>query len=282
VIIAKETAPAISEDNIATRADIKVPEAKRSELSARVGQESATPTEPARHAASAVPKFPMQFDGPAPAVANSSASSGASPAKSGLPPGARLAKKGDQSLKQDGKAQEQKDELEYLNPDDKLSGTDTRGASTAQFGAGVAASKAKNESAAAAPVVTLQGEMAAGRGDLFPLATAPRWMLTSAGALQRSFDQGHTWETISVANKGLFHALSVQGAELWVGGPAGALYHSTNSGENWIQIIPRSNGESLNAEVTQIEFAGQQNGTVTTSSGERWVTSDSGRTWQKK
>jgi photosystem II stability/assembly factor-like uncharacterized protein len=124
--------------------------------------------------------------------------------------------------------------------------------------------------------------MAAGRADVFPLATAPLWMLTSVGSLQRSFDQGHTWETISVANNVLFHALSVQGADIWVGGPAGALYHSTNSGQNWMQVVPRSKGASLNAEITQIEFVGQQNGTLTTSSGERWTTSDAGKTWQKK
>ncbi len=27
---------------------------------------------------------------------------------------------------------------------------------------------------------------------------APRWTITSAGALQRSFDQGHTWQTVDV------------------------------------------------------------------------------------
>jgi hypothetical protein len=276
LIIAKETAPAVSEDNLATRADIKVPEPKRPDLNDRIGQKLPTTTEPARHTSSAVPQFPMQFDGPA--VANPSASSLGSASKSGLPLGARLAKKGNQSLQQDSKTQEQKDELDYLNPDDNVSGANSRSASTAQ----AAASKAKNESAAAAPAAVSQGEMAAGRADVFPLATAPLWMLTSVGSLQRSFDQGHTWETISVANNVLFHALSVQGANIWVGGPAGALYHSTNSGQNWMQVVPRSKGASLNAEITQIEFVGQQNGTLTTSSGERWTTSDAGKTWQKK
>jgi hypothetical protein len=278
VIIAKETAPVVSEDNLATRADIKVPEPKRPELNDRVGGKLSTTTEPARHTSSAVPKFPMQFDGPA--VANPSALSEGSASKSELPLGARLAKNGNQSLKQDSKTQEQKDELDYLNPDDKVAGANTSSASTAQLGG--TASKAKNESAAAAPAAASQGEVVAERADLFPRATAPRWMLTSAGTLQRSFDQGHTWETISVASNVLFHALSVQGAEIWVGGPAGALYHSTNSGQHWIQVVPTSNGEFLNAEITQIEFVGQQNGTLTTSSGQRWVTFDSGKTWQKK
>ncbi len=118
--------------------------------------------------------------------------------------------------------------------------------------------------------------------DLFPLASSPRWMLTSAGALQRSLDQGHTWERVPVASNVSFHALSVDGAEIWVGGPAGALYHSTNSGQNWVQVIPNSNGNSLTAEITKIEFASPQQGTITASSGEVWSTSDAGKTWRKK
>jgi hypothetical protein len=301
-IIAKEITPAAPQDSIATRADIRVPEQKISEQQKPSEQRDAlakkisSAIEPARHASSAVPKFPMQFDGPVPPVGKPSTSTGAlqgdagnSLASSRVKPlfGARLAKSGNQALTAD-KAQEQKDELDYLNPDDKktASANSPRASSETvevQGASPMVETESSAVSAAVSPSETSQLKVT-GRNvaDLFPLASSLRWMLTSSGALQRSLDQGHTWERVPVANNVIFHALSVQGAEIWVGGPAGALYHSANSGQSWVQIIPTSNGESLSAEITKIEFIGQQNGTVTTSSGENWVTSDGGKSWQKK
>jgi len=288
IIIAKEIPPA-TQGSVATRADIKIPEQnvseqqKISEQRDKLAKKFSSAIEPARHASSAVPKFPMQFDGPMQAVGGPSTAAKVAP-----PFGARLAKSGSQALKADTRTQEQKDELDYLNPDDtKVASANSQRASSqtiqVQAASPTVGTDSSTVSAAVSPAETSQLKVT-GRNvaDLFPLASGPRWMLTSAGALQRSLDQGHTWERVPVASNALFHALSVQGAEIWVGGPAGALYHSANSGQSWTRIIPTSNGESLSAEITKIEFVGQQNGTVTTNSGENWVTTDSGKSWQKK
>ncbi len=125
VIIAKEISPVLPEDHLATRADIKIPEQKVPEQKDKFAAKMPTTIEPPLHASSAVPKFPMQFDGP-PQVAAKSVGSlqggtggGVVNSKPSLSPGARLAKSGNQALKKDNESQEQKDELEYLNPDDK-------------------------------------------------------------------------------------------------------------------------------------------------------------------
>jgi hypothetical protein len=114
------------------------------------------------------------------------------------------------------------------------------------------------------------------------MVSPARWMLSSSGGVERSRDDGHSWETVRVAGDLRFRALSVQGAEVWVGGPGGVLYHSNDSGQRWAQVIPRSHGESLNGEIARIDFADPQNGTLTTAAGQSWTTSDSGRSWKKR
>lgn len=110
---------------------------------------------------------------------------------------------------------------------------------------------------------------------------APRWMLSPTGALQGSWDSGKTWETVQVADKVFFQAFAAFMSEVWVGGANGVLYHSSDAGLHWAQVMPKANGESLTSGVTRIEFSDAQNGKVTTASGETWTTSDAGQTWQK-
>ncbi len=110
----------------------------------------------------------------------------------------------------------------------------------------------------------------------------PRWTLSSEGALQRSLDAGKTWETIPVGSSAVFHALSVLDSDIWVGGSGGALYHSSDSGQYWVQVKPTVDGKSLTADIIGVEFADARNGKLTTASQETWVTTDAGQSWQKK
>lgn len=110
----------------------------------------------------------------------------------------------------------------------------------------------------------------------------PRWTLSADGTLQRSFDSGRTWDTITVAGQSRFRALAADGLEIWVGGAQGALYHSSNAGQDWIHVQPSSNGETLTEDIIGVEFVDKEHGTVTTSGQEKWVTSDAGQSWQKQ
>jgi photosystem II stability/assembly factor-like uncharacterized protein len=109
----------------------------------------------------------------------------------------------------------------------------------------------------------------------------PRWTLTSDGTLQRSLDAGKTWEAIPVAANVVFRALAAFGVHIWVGGSAGALYHSSDAGQHWVQVTPSADGEPLTAEIIGVEFTDAQHGKITTAR-ETWTTSDAGQSWQKK
>jgi hypothetical protein len=144
-------------------------------------------------------------------------------------------------------------------------------------------------------------------------ALQPRWAVNAAGALQRSFDRGNTWQTVDVnANQSLttesleisktsrakakdagkasksdaaaltFRAVSAAGADVWAGGSAGALYHSQDAGNHWTRIVPASAGTVLTGDILTLEFSDPQHGKLSTSTSEVWTTADAGQTWQKQ
>jgi hypothetical protein len=111
--------------------------------------------------------------------------------------------------------------------------------------------------------------------------SGPRWTLTPDGVLQRSFDAGQTWETVTVTSNATFRVVSALGSDIWVGGAAGALYHSKDAGQHWEQVKPAVDGNALTADITGLEFSDAQHGKVASASG-LWTTSDAGQTWQKQ
>lgn len=111
----------------------------------------------------------------------------------------------------------------------------------------------------------------------------PRWTLNSDGTLLRSLDIGASWQKISIpGNAALLHSIATVGAEVWVGGARGALYHSADSGVHWTQVNPATGGKLLADDVISIEFATAQQGKLVTSKQEVWTTTDGGQTWSKK
>lgn len=139
-------------------------------------------------------------------------------------------------------------------------------------------------------------------------AQAPLWTINATGGLQRSFDQGTTWQAVDVtANLAsftdatsiqiagrtsrpkvrkmpspMFRAVAATGTDVWAGGSGGALYHSTDAGDHWSRIMPSSSDAILTGDVVSLEFIDMQHGKVSTSTAEVWTTSDAGQTWQKQ
>ena len=109
-----------------------------------------------------------------------------------------------------------------------------------------------------------------------------RWTLSPTGEVQSSDDGGRTWQTVSVETGSTFKALSALGPHIWVGGAAGSLYHSADSGAHWSRVSPAVNGQTLQSDITSVDFSDYQHGTIGTSKGEVWSTLDGGATWQKK
>jgi hypothetical protein len=119
------------------------------------------------------------------------------------------------------------------------------------------------------------------------LRASPKWAITPAGTLQRSFDGGKSWEKISptgsTSNEGpVFHAVAGTGSEVWVGGAAGLLYHSGDSGNHWDSVRPSDGGVGLTGDIISIDFSDPQHGRISTSNAELWITSDSAQTWHKQ
>ena len=113
-------------------------------------------------------------------------------------------------------------------------------------------------------------------------ARVPRWTISAEGALERSLDGGKTWQKVLIADGAVFRALSILGAHIWVGGKQAALYHSEDSGQTWTKVTPIAGDTKLNLDISHVEFSEPTKGTVSTTNGEVWTTSDGGRTWLRK
>ena len=109
--------------------------------------------------------------------------------------------------------------------------------------------------------------------------TTARWSISANGDLQRSLDDGVTWQDEPLAAKAVFRAVSAMGKEIWAGGNAGALFHSGDGGGSWARVTPAASGATLSADIVRINFADAQRGSLTTSTGQTWLTTDGGRTW---
>jgi len=154
-----------------------------------------------------------------------------------------------------------------------------------------------------------------GRGFAHLVALTPRWAINSAGGLQRSLDQGQTWQEVDVtagaalsvaksmtaastsrakesyaekkalkaaASAPVFRAVAVTGPDVWAGGSQGMLYHSADAGNHWVQVVPSSAGMTLTGDIVGLLFSDAQQGRITTSTGEIWTSNDQGQTWQRQ
>ena len=108
-----------------------------------------------------------------------------------------------------------------------------------------------------------------------------RWTISPDGsALLRSTDEGRSWEAVNVAGNVVFRAVAALGPEIWAGGKAGALYHSSDLGQLWTQVKPTVNGVALTEDIVSIELPDPEHGKLTTSEAKVWTTNDGGKSWQ--
>jgi Photosynthesis system II assembly factor YCF48 len=167
----------------------------------------------------------------------------------------------------------------------------------------------------ASEAFTVSGDVSnfSASGTLAP--ESARWSINATGGLQRSLDQGRTWQDVEVSlapgmgsvtglRKAMkssreraamakdkadmkqkpivFRAVAANGPDVWAGGSDGNLYHSTDSGAHWLQILPTWRGIDLTGDIVNLQFADPQNGRIVTSSAEIWTTADGGQTWEKR
>ncbi len=109
-------------------------------------------------------------------------------------------------------------------------------------------------------------------------ASSTRWRVSSDGAVERSAD-GVTWGKVDIDPGVTFRSISSNNGDLWAGGTAGALFHSTDSGRTWSRVKVGMEGMWVSDAITSVSFPTQSTGYVTTASNRTWVTEDAGRTW---
>ena len=109
---------------------------------------------------------------------------------------------------------------------------------------------------------------------------AAQWSLTQ-GRLQRSLDAGATWQ-IALQRPHPLLSFGMRGSDVWAGGGAGTLFHSTDSGTTWTMVQPSTKSESLSSDIVAIEVRSPAEIVLSTSNNESWTTGDAGKTWEKK
>ncbi len=107
-----------------------------------------------------------------------------------------------------------------------------------------------------------------------------QWSLAE-GKLQRSMDAGATWQ-IALQLQHPLLCFSSHGSDIWAGGQAGTLLHSSDSGATWTMVQPSTKAGGLGADIVAIEIRSQAEIVLSTSNNELWTTTDGGNTWQKK
>jgi len=94
--------------------------------------------------------------------------------------------------------------------------------------------------------------------------------------------QGKENQKAEASPNPVFRAVAASGLEVWAGGSAGMLFHTSDGGGIWIRVSPSSGGTILTGDIVNIQFFDTQHGRVTTSTPELWTTSDAGQSWQKQ
>ena len=110
-----------------------------------------------------------------------------------------------------------------------------------------------------------------------------RWAVADAavpGTVEQSVDGGRTWVDVMVETGVPLRAVFALGQNVWAGGKAGALFHSSDGGQHWSAVNVSGAGAKLGADIIAIQFDAPAHGSVTGSNGERWTTSDGGQNWQ--
>jgi hypothetical protein len=117
-------------------------------------------------------------------------------------------------------------------------------------------------------------------------AGAARWQIED-GVLRRSYDAGRNWKTVLQAEHPLLSYAS-RNQEIWAGGAAGALFHSSDGGSSWAQVQAADDSNTLQSDVSRIDLQSDANGLVSTaivistSAGDVWNSLDGGKTWKKQ
>src|SRR5205085_2588375 len=116
---------------------------------------------------------------------------------------------------------------------------------------------------------------------LWSINTSPKSLSRSFGVVQRSLDSGKTWEVIPLNDRVSFRAVTASGTEVWAGGSNGSLFHSSDGGSNWVQIVISEEAAKPTGAIESIDAREPNQLRIATSSGEQWSSTDGGAHWKQ-
>lgn len=103
----------------------------------------------------------------------------------------------------------------------------------------------------------------------------------AAGVLQRSLDNGQSWQTAARSEHALL-CFANRDQEVWAGGHAGILLHTIDGGTTWRTIVVSFKDQPLSSDVTHIDLENPAEIVLSTVNHETWSSVDGGKTWEKK
>jgi len=119
-------------------------------------------------------------------------------------------------------------------------------------------------------------------GVVWSINASPDTSGNSFGVVERSSDQGKTWEALHLSDRVSFRAVTAAGRHVWAGGSDGALFHSADGGSHWVQVTVASASTKLTGAIVSIDAENPSRLRITTSSGEEWISSDDGQHWKRE
>ena len=113
------------------------------------------------------------------------------------------------------------------------------------------------------------------------VAPTTGWAAGDGGLLMTTHDLGRSWQTPptelpqSTSNQFDFHAIAVQGSQVWVAGSPGTrIFHSPDSGQTWDAA---TTGQTI--PIRALSFVDANHGWASGELGSILSTSDGGHTW---
>lgn len=117
---------------------------------------------------------------------------------------------------------------------------------------------------------------------LWSINASPDTARKLRGVVERSRDAGQSWEPVPLSEHVSFRAVATFGPDVWAGGSAGTLFHSTDGGVQWTEVKIADPNGSVSGDIVKIEVQGPNRVTVTSTSREVWTSVDNGEHWARE
>ena len=106
------------------------------------------------------------------------------------------------------------------------------------------------------------------------------WRLMPGGRIQRSGDNGQTWQDqVSGVTTPLTAGAAPSNDAAWIVGRAGVILRTTDGGAHWQRVIPPTEAAGVTLDFVAVTASDASRATLTVPNGRRFVTLDGGQTW---